>query len=146
MIGAGAACGGTEEEPCLPPECLSSSVQVALVDEAGESVSARGQLSGNDSQAPRRFDCSEDRSTPDLGARCVDGSLSLSLHYSQLSPDAMLQVRFAFADNTWRDWQTLAIQLSGQVVGEPDCSSTCLRATASVVVPEGALLSEGGGS
>jgi hypothetical protein len=115
-------------------------VQVALVDEAGESVSARGQLRGNESQAPRRFDCSEDQSSPDLGARCVDGSLSLSLHYSQLYPDAMLQVRFAFADNSWGDWQTLETEVTVRQVGEPGCSSLCLSATSRALVPEGARL------
>jgi hypothetical protein len=140
MIGAGAACGGTEEEPCRLPECLSTWVQVALVDEAGESVSARGQLRSNESQAPRRFDCSEDQSTPDLGARCVDGSLSL---YSY--PGATLEVRFAFADNSFGDWQTLETEVTVRQVGEPGCSSPCLSAMSRAVVPEGARLSPGGG-
>lgn len=143
MIGAGAACGGTEEEPCQSPECSTGSLDVALVDEAGASVKARAQLDTGDAPGALRFDCALDPSDPELGVRCEGGSLSARV---QLYPTSVLELRFARADHSWTDRQTVPLAFTIQQAGEPGCSCPSVSAEASVVVPEGARLPEGGGS
>jgi hypothetical protein len=133
---AASACGdGTHE--CATARCGGALPVVALVDEAGNPVAARGeQRSADYPAAPATaFDCEPaDAGQPTL---CARGQLLLSVF--EAHPGTRVELRFQLRDGSWSDWQVLALDITSHTDPEfngPGCPCTGYTATAQpIVVP-----------
>jgi hypothetical protein len=135
---AGALTAGCGTTNCSDVGCLGQRVSVELVDEAGNRVSARGDLSySHHSTEP--FDCTLPSDGYRGRYRCEDGVLTLpSVH----NPDTTIKVRFQQEDGTLTDWQPVELNIEKRVVSDfngPGCDCTVYDGTTEpVTVPEAA--------
>jgi hypothetical protein len=111
-------------------------IEIALVDEAGAPVAARGELRGLGSQEPARFDCFDDPSASEAEVSCNDGLLYPSFVYD-LTPDTRVDLRFVLADGSWTEWQRLDLDVTSHTDPDfngPGCACTWYEATTSPIV------------
>jgi hypothetical protein len=147
MLGAwlaSAACQG--DRTCTLAECVGDPIEVALVDEAGAGVAARGELRGLDSVEPARFDCFDDPGASEVDFPCYDGLIRPFAY--NLAPDERLELRFQLADGSSTDWQPLDLAITSHTDPDfngPGCSCTWYTATTTpIVVPAEARITGGG--
>lgn len=83
--------------------CVSPPTHLDFVDEAGQSVAAKGQF--RDRQGTRPFDCADapKQSVFDFG--CTGGTLTIPAD----TRDAAGEVRFVRDDGSFGDWQRISI-------------------------------------
>jgi hypothetical protein len=120
---------------CDDAGCVGKRVTVALVDDSGAPVNARGELSYAH-HWDRSFDCSLESNVLN-DADCEDGVLTLE---SVLNADDTLKVRFEREDGSVTDWQPVELKIEKKVHRDfngPDCDCTAYEGTAEpVLVPE----------
>jgi hypothetical protein len=148
MLGAWMAIAGCEDtRTCTLVECTGGPLEIALVDEAGAPVAARGELRGLGSVEPARFDCLDDPRGSEVEVSCDDGLLPPFVY--NLAPDTRVGLRFALADGSWTEWKRLDLDVSSHTDPDfngPGCSCTWLEATTPPVVAPAAARITGGGA
>jgi hypothetical protein len=132
-LGACAIASACDDLPheCASADCAGALPVVALVDEAGNPVAARGeQRSADYPAAPATtFDCEPaDAGQPTL---CADGQLLLSVFGERRG--TRVELRFQLQDGSWSDWQVLDLDITSHTDPEfngPGCPCTWYTATA----------------
>ena len=119
---------GCEARDCTEMGCVGYGVQLALVDESGKQVAAKGEYRSNAAGATARdFDCTETRLPL---SHCQDGLLELG---ELLAPDLAFDVRFRDDQGDWTAWSPVAVTLSEQTDPDfngPGCPCTWYAGTA----------------
>lgn len=143
-LGACAIASACDDRPheCASGACGGELPEVALVDEAGNSVTARGEQRSADypDTAALVFDCSP----PDAGqtSLCSEGRVVLSVF--QAHPGTRVELRFQLQDGSWSDWRVLPLDITAHTDPEfngPGCPCTWYTAMpAPIVVPVEARL------
>jgi hypothetical protein len=138
------ACGDAEggERSCADVACGGSYPPVALVDENGLPVVARGEVQNRDlPEQPFPFDCTV--SSPSSGCQgnaVVTGTWGVS-------PGYVAQIRFEQSDGSFTAWQPVRFHVTSRTDPDfngPGCLCTRYTATAEdVIVPVSARLSAG---
>ena len=120
---------------CTLMDCNGAPSKVALVDDSGGSVAAKGEYrsSGrNHDVSATAFDCNDARSP----AHCEDGVLLLNAPGGHDSKD---EIRFELANGEFTDWQPVALTITEHTDSDfngPGCSCTWYTAVVEpVVVP-----------
>lgn len=135
-----AACSDDDTLTCTAKACGGGTLSIALVDDAGNAVEARGQFRVGDGLAPAFFDCTG--STQQTGsdpAFCKDSVIALD---RWLSPDSIVELRYELAPDTYTEWERLQLQYTSHTERDfngPGCDCTWYDAAdRSTVVPEAA--------
>jgi len=114
-------------------------VQLALVDEQGTPVSARGEVRYSHHQT-LPFDCGVPEAEPN-DIDCVNGVLTLAPAYS---PDDTIDIVFKLGDGSWADPYRVQLKVKSDLVGEGDCEQTVYNGTTEpVIVPAEARVTNG---
>jgi hypothetical protein len=129
--------GGCESDQCTEMSCPGDVVQIAVVDEEGEPVLAKGEYRAgerNTNNFTVSFDC--DPTTAGSNYACLEGELQVGPAWSE---DFFLDVRFELPDGTFTEWQEVPLEITSET--DPDfngegCSCTSFSAEAEpIVVP-----------
>jgi hypothetical protein len=139
LVGVGLTAQGCNMQSCTLMAAVGPPVRVALVDDAGAPVVARGEVRYSHHREST-FDCS---ASPTSGrqASCEEGELDLEPLYNRTDTIAL---RFRLDDDSFTDW--IAVDLTIQSSTDPDfngpgCEATTYSGTAKpVIVPEAARL------
>jgi hypothetical protein len=123
---------------CTDMGCLGHEVSVELVDDDGNRVPARGELSYS-SHSTQAFDCTRAPDPYRNDYPCEDGVITLDTVYNR---DDTIKIRFELEDGSSTDWQPVELTIEKRVlpdVNGPDCDCTVYDGTAEpVIVPEAA--------
>ena len=136
LLGAGTGCSHS----CTEMGCSGELIQLALVDDAGDPVAAKGEYrasTGHTDGLLVAFDCTPD--APASENRCVDGGFQVGPAWAE---DFVLEVRFALPDGELTEWQAVPVEITARTDPDfngPDCPCTSYDGSAEpIVVPEGA--------
>lgn len=127
---------------CNLAGCLGAPLTVALVDESGKGVAARGDISYS-SHATLPFDCTVQPRDKLDDADCEGNVLQLDSVYND---DDTLKIRFRLADGSKSEWQDVPLTIEEEELPDfngPGCSCTVHNGTAEpVTVPVAARLAD----
>jgi hypothetical protein len=135
---------GEDGGSCTARDCPSTLPRLALVDDTGQPVGARGELRNNLSGAPQPFDCTLSNGPPTATNRigCEDGVLATQ--DMNLDGDTRIELRFERAGGGLSEWQTVALDITSNTDADfngPGCPCTRYEATAApVLVPVNARI------
>jgi hypothetical protein len=122
--------------------CLGKTVDVALVDDAGDPIAARGEIRYSSHQEGA-FDCTVAPSAILGDVNCANDTLQIAAVYND---DDELDIRFEREDGSFSDWQPVPLTIERRVLADvngPDCDCTVRDGTAEpVTVPAGAQLTD----
>ncbi|HWA74740.1 MAG TPA: hypothetical protein VG937_20500 [Polyangiaceae bacterium] len=131
---------------CLPHSCtdigcVGGDVAVALVDDSGAPVAARGEVRRS-AHREVTFDCTVASSGGGAEADCVNNVLQLDPVNGNRETT---ELRFRLEDGSFTDWRPVDVTITEGVakdLGGPDCDCRYLNGTAEpVTVPAAARLS-----
>lgn len=112
LVGASAC----DDQPCERAACGGEVMRVALVDDEGELVAAKGEYRAGSLRTDSfvvSFDC--DRNEASDTYACVDAELSVGPPWSE---DFFLEVRFELPDGTFTEWQSVPLEVTSET--DPD--------------------------
>ncbi|HEX2874220.1 MAG TPA: hypothetical protein VHP33_23360 [Polyangiaceae bacterium] len=139
---AGLTAQGCHLQSCTDMAAVGAPVRVALVDDAGAPVIARGEV--RYSLDGEGFDCTTASTNGGTQAGCKHGVLELQPLNSRTDTIAL---RFRLDDDSFTDW--IPVDLTVKSSTDPDfngpgCGATTFSGTAKpVIVPEAARLPAG---
>jgi hypothetical protein len=112
------------------PHYIGKTVPLALVDERGAPVGARGEVLSS-AYKTQPFDCTQ----------CVNGVLHL---WPVLSPSDTVDIVFMLGDGSWSDPYRVQLTVHEEVVHDLHCEQTVYQGTTvPMVVPAEARLDNG---
>jgi hypothetical protein len=130
------------DHSCTDIGCLGKKVEVALVDEAGDPVAARGEIrySGHPGGV---FDCTVAPTPTAKDVDCENDTLQVAPVFND---DDELDIRFELDDGSFSDWQPVPLTVEREVLADvngPGCDCTVWNGTAEpVTVPAEAQLTD----
>ncbi|MEO8183125.1 MAG: hypothetical protein ABI895_30205 [Deltaproteobacteria bacterium] len=127
-------CDGPRD--CNTGACSGPAVTLALVDESGQGVAAKGEYRSNDGRSlPQPFDCTLARTS--LFAACAENVVRL--YTFNLQPGMSHEVHFEGDNGEWSEWLPVPLQLTRRTDPDfngPGCSCTWYTGQAEpLVVP-----------
>ena len=144
LAGLLSAAGGLVgcDDSCTDLPCLGRNVEVALVDESGDPVAARGEIRYSRHQGGL-FDCTVAPTSTAQDVDCENDTLLLGPAFND---DDELDIRFELGDGSFSDWQPVPLTVERVVLADvngPDCDCTVWNGTAEpVIVPADAQLTD----
>lgn len=139
MGAAGVVVSGCNQT-CTDMGCVGQRVEVALVDDAGTAVAARGEIRYSGQQT-KAFDCTVDAPAAVSDASCEEGKLQMDPIYNDADE---LDIRFERVDGTLSGWQPVPLAVDRRVLPDfngPGCDCTMYDGHAApVLVPADAQL------
>jgi hypothetical protein len=118
--------------------CGGVPLALALVDDAGDPVAARGEYRSNTpGSVASPFDCSFQQGDASPNLQCPDGSLITAIYDPR--PDTAVEVRFELTEGGMSDWQDAPLEVTEHTDPDfngPGCSCTWYTGTArAITVP-----------
>jgi hypothetical protein len=149
VLGAGCLLiGCSSERSCNAMACGGLPLALALQDDAGDPVAARGEYRSNTpGSVASAFDCSFERgdASPTPNLQCRDGVILNAIH--DVRPGTVVEVRFELNAGGLSDWQNVPLQVTERTDPDfngPGCPCTWYSGTArAITVPTEARLPSG---
>jgi hypothetical protein len=138
-MSAASALLGCTTHYCTQKGCVVY-VEVALVDDAGDPVAARGEIRYTNRRAVA-FDCTVAPTATVNDVDCENGTVQMEPVYNE---GDQLEIRFEPEDGSFSDWQPVPLTVGHRVFADfngDDCDCTALEGRAQpVTVPANAQL------